>query len=343
MAESKDLKEIALSKINMFCARIPDGAKKNTRYRSWKWCREYFVTHKDNPTDEIKDNMCLHLAFYLASWGMYRGSSFLLQNDYKIHEGVIDILLREEYKDLWNIDKTSLSKEEIANTLFDNKKENDERKEETTKNKGNDKFKEKSWSGLVGEIEGAYAFENKEPQQDDDWASDTLVTKILMGTMGCIPAFDRFLKSGIKALKKEFPKYTKLTQKLTKESFMALLDLRDDIGLVKLQEENENLKDYPTMKLLDMFLWEWGFENDIEEYVRKAKYYAENGKKEKSNDPKPTIQKLYEYKRCLKCLGDNHSNQQQKDILEMLNDEDLYKKLNQRLDQKNDASKTGKE
>ncbi|WP_298536796.1 hypothetical protein [uncultured Algibacter sp.] len=54
------------------------------RYNSWNHCYKAFGNPKlDNNT------LSLNLAFYLASWGMYRGSSGLLQKDYKIHIGVV--------------------------------------------------------------------------------------------------------------------------------------------------------------------------------------------------------------------------------------------------------------
>jgi len=38
--------------------------------------------------------------FYLASWGMYRGYSFLLQHTYTVHRGVIDIVVSPEFTPL---------------------------------------------------------------------------------------------------------------------------------------------------------------------------------------------------------------------------------------------------
>lgn len=38
------------------------------RYRSWDICYNAFNSKVET------DNLSLHLAFYLASWGMYRGS-----------------------------------------------------------------------------------------------------------------------------------------------------------------------------------------------------------------------------------------------------------------------------
>jgi hypothetical protein len=44
------------------------------------------------------DALSLHLAFFLASWGMYRGSSFLLQKDYTIHRPVVRLLRSPELR-----------------------------------------------------------------------------------------------------------------------------------------------------------------------------------------------------------------------------------------------------
>jgi hypothetical protein len=47
-------------------------AEDYSRYNSWKYCYEVFgdkTKHRDI------DYLALHLGFYLASWGMYRGSA----------------------------------------------------------------------------------------------------------------------------------------------------------------------------------------------------------------------------------------------------------------------------
>ena len=75
----------------------------NGRYRSWEHCYSYFI--KARGSQEIDyDYLSLQLAFYLASWGMYRGSSFLLQKDYKVHIPVVKELLNEKYDVLAGID-----------------------------------------------------------------------------------------------------------------------------------------------------------------------------------------------------------------------------------------------
>jgi len=54
------------------------------RYTSFDYCYNYFRTTNDLTQDIEKS--CLVLGFYLASWGMFRGSSFLLQKSIKHFE-----------------------------------------------------------------------------------------------------------------------------------------------------------------------------------------------------------------------------------------------------------------
>ena len=46
----------------------------NGRSRSWEHCYRVFRDARTDPSPDY-DYLSLHLAFYLASWGMYRGSS----------------------------------------------------------------------------------------------------------------------------------------------------------------------------------------------------------------------------------------------------------------------------
>ena len=49
----------------------------NARYRSWEHCYSNFYHARGKEVIDV-DYLSLQLAFYLASWGMYRGSSFLI-------------------------------------------------------------------------------------------------------------------------------------------------------------------------------------------------------------------------------------------------------------------------
>lgn len=210
----------------IFYANI--AADKNHRYKSWEHCFNYFL--QSNEDIEV-DKACLHLSFYLASWGMYRGSSYLLQKDYLIHEKLIkEIILNEKYKRLqaWNFIDNN---EQNIKILFElNKKIKEYYKKEITKVNG----------------------EKKEVK-----VSDILSTKIILGTFGCVPAYDRFFISGLKSKNK--------TLGLT-------FNQKNFANLIKIYEANrENIDrfscehsfykhNYPIMKIIDMYFWQLGFE-----------------------------------------------------------------------------------
>lgn len=54
--------------------------EKNNRFLSWEHCYTCFYRARQDKTNVDIDYLSLQLAFYLASWGMYRGSTFLLQS-----------------------------------------------------------------------------------------------------------------------------------------------------------------------------------------------------------------------------------------------------------------------
>jgi hypothetical protein len=146
----------------------------NGRYRSWEHCYSNFINARDNKNAEW-DYLSLQLAFYLASWGMYRGSSFLLQKDYKIHIPVVKELLKEEYDPLAGIDCVELKREENQRLL-----------------ENINAFLDEYYSNIRDEVKNIKV---------RNQLSSTLITKILMGTLGCVPAYDRYFISGIKKQK----------------------------------------------------------------------------------------------------------------------------------------------
>lgn len=75
----------------------------NGRYRSWEYCYALYSKSRNESNPNV-DYLSLSLAFYLASWGMYRGSSFLLQKDYKIHIPVVKEILKSKYDALAEIE-----------------------------------------------------------------------------------------------------------------------------------------------------------------------------------------------------------------------------------------------
>ncbi len=199
----------------------------HSRYLSWEHCYRVF---RDVPDDA--DYAALHLGFYLASWGMYRGSSFLLQNDYKIHIPAVKVMLDNKYAVLRHPDLAVYQQEDNIKLLFE----------------------------LIVQIKELYCETAHFREGQASNVTDTLATKILMGTLGCVPAYDRFFKDGLQA--------EKLPHSILNEkSFTKLIDhcLLHEAEFQKARNEiSSNDFDYPIMKVIDMYFWQIGFSKSDE-------------------------------------------------------------------------------
>jgi len=84
---------MAIQNIRKFHGTTTEG--EHTRYRSWAHCYNAFREYRND--EKNTDLLCLHLAWYMASWGMLRGGSFLLRMDYLVHKPLIKIVLSGKY------------------------------------------------------------------------------------------------------------------------------------------------------------------------------------------------------------------------------------------------------
>ncbi len=259
--------EDVATKINRFYGIIRDYEEggPGTRYKSWEWCHQAFLESREsfrNATDEetknnIVEQLSLHLAFYLASWGMYRGSSYLLQRDYKAHKNAVTAILNVDYELLWNYEPTEENVNEASKLLFG------------------------ATTGIYWKIKNSYkGYDEENDEVNEDESSDTLTTKILMGTFGCVPAFDRFLKSGISRYNKAHEGRKtringyKLTQSLEKQNGGGVTDSFKALAYFAIQNRDALRIDanfvYPAMKCVDMYFWEAGYEVDLANGLNKA-------------------------------------------------------------------------
>ena len=89
--------------------------------------------------------------------------------------------------------------------------------------------------------------------------SPVLITKILMGTLGCVPAYDRFFQDSV-------AKYKVTTQEYSLNSVLRLVEFyeahNDRLEEARRGMQCEDLT-YPQMKLLDMGFWQIGFETSL--------------------------------------------------------------------------------
>ncbi len=203
---------------------------KNSRFRSWEHCYYQFsVARKQNKPDY--DYLSLHLAFYLASWGMYRGSSFLLDKDYKVHIPMVKEILKKKYDVLAGIDCKEYRNPKTLKIL-------------------------KELEEILKDLYYPIRYDGRKDVHVD--ISDTLITKILMGTLGCVPAYDRYFKDGVK-------RSSVSTGIFNGISVLKLVDFYEDnfedFEIIRNNMIVEGLP-YPQMKLLDMGFWVIGFKND---------------------------------------------------------------------------------
>lgn len=138
-------------------AREPTG-----RYASFDYCFNHFQFHREQDRlpdlveGEVLQLSCLHLGFYLASWGMLRGSSHLLRRSVKHYVPLIEVIANAP-PEIWALDA--------------------------------EHYGDGNCAGL---FETAQHIRAALPEG----ASQVLVTKILLGVFGCVPAFDTYFRKG---------------------------------------------------------------------------------------------------------------------------------------------------
>lgn len=225
-----DTAELVIKSADVFYDKLLSDA--NGRYRSWEHCYKCFHDAR-NAANPDMDYLSLQLAFYLASWGMYRGSSFLLQKDYRVHIPIIEELLKKEYDVLFGIECAKYKDETVCRRL----------------QRLNAKIDD-YYAGIRRGVKGGVA----------NHISDTLITKILMGTMGCVPAYDRYFINGVKKQKAATGNYNinsiRMLADFYARNFEQLEKTRSGFHIHGIP--------YPQMKLLDMGFWQIGLENGAE-------------------------------------------------------------------------------
>ena len=92
---------------------LEEGA--NSRFRFWEYCHEAFLHRKGKALSVSKKGLLpLNLAFFVASWGMYR-KSFLTQCDYKVHRKTVEACMKDANDELWDFDASLANRVTVAN------------------------------------------------------------------------------------------------------------------------------------------------------------------------------------------------------------------------------------
>ncbi len=201
------------------------SSDKNGRYLSYDHIRKVFLLYRQDEAQ--RDLLTLHLYAYLASWGMLR-NSFLMQKDYKFLTPAVDILCKTKYDPLINYDPFTDNGTSNARLIME----------------------------LINEmrtyfIGKTYYEEGSSELKTIDNVSDTLVTKILLGTLGCTVAYDTYVRKGLAN--------HNLSQKTGLKSIMELKSFaqanKEEINIILSKLNNL----YTPMKIIDMYFFEEGF------------------------------------------------------------------------------------
>jgi len=134
----------------------------SARYASFDHCFNYFQSARQTgDTASLCEGSalqlsCLQLGFYLASWGMFRGSAKLLQHSSQALERAVRVIA-DAPSFVWDTDAHEYDRE------------------------------------LSREL---HSFGKHLGRHLPGGNSDTLVTKTMLGTFGCVPAFDRYFRIG---------------------------------------------------------------------------------------------------------------------------------------------------
>lgn len=204
------------------------------RYKSWDNCFRAFSAIQQS---EIQ---VLELAFYLASWGMYRGSSGLLQKNHLIHQGAVDIVFSRTNQILKCSKTTEVRRENIKAVL-------------EVKN-----ALSKHYKGIIF-TKGAAKPKSISP-------TDTLLSKIMLGTLGCVPAYDRYFIDGLHEMKM---KHIRFNEASLTELFNFIDKNKTEIGQAQKLIWTKTHCHYPIMKILDMYFWQIGYDKDVKEKIQK--------------------------------------------------------------------------
>lgn len=201
---------------------IFEGFNENSRGYAWYDLNEAFANESFFTDQKAKD-----LFIYLANWGMVARGSFLMKHTWCILKSVIEILQKSEYKELRNPEIETIEKNiDLIIQLRDE----------------------------IGKSLKTY--------HDNKTVSYTLISKILLGTLGCIVAYDRNVKQTLSESEIAFPYFNK-------KSISALCEyyIQNKTDFENLRKKVENLtnKECPPFKLLDLVLWSAASANNGDE------------------------------------------------------------------------------
>lgn len=222
------------NKFNEIFDKLSKEFKEDTHHRllSWNHLNEHWQEYANGNIKDI-NQVALNLSYYLASYGMYRGKSDLLQRDYKAIIPAIEFLRIQQKNDWRDIIFLDKKPEDIALRI----------------------------RTLALDLRTALIPNLVRPGKviSQVKVTDTLLSKILLGTFDCVPAFDLQAKNALKdILKNDYPKGDGFSQHRMTEMIKFARDNRSLIESGKELIKKENGVNYSLTRIFDLYLWYHG-------------------------------------------------------------------------------------
>lgn len=225
---------VSTGEITKYVSVFSQTLEPRARYASWDYSYNYFYERRNGGLTDDMQRSSTMLGFYLASWGMLRGSSYLLNKSAKHYEKVIEYIesCDEHYWDI-DIDNYDDSNIDILLEVYSKLKENIEVNEHTHL---------------------------------------TLITKMMLGVFGFVPAFDNYFCESFRELQlgsrfRRFNKESLLTlREFYVENSAEVSALSKEFNTIDYETEKPTSLYYPKAKIIDMY----GFQKGLSASRRKS-------------------------------------------------------------------------
>lgn len=208
-------------------------SKHGGRELSWEYCFSYFQTFP-KPTEQMELS-CLQLGYYLASWGMLRGSAYIAQHANVKHFTDAVELIEKHNPAMAGKDAADYQDPDFRRLVLDVYRE----------------------LGKVLLPHGG--------------TPETLVTKVMLGVWGVIPAYDTYVKKALKdvrgaAFSTPNESSLKWLSDLYQEHAETIEALAEEARQPVTFDRESGPRPYTKMKIIDMFAFQMGM--DIERGLR---------------------------------------------------------------------------
>ena len=196
------------------------------RYYSFDFCHFHFRSSKESGTIDIEKS-CQVLWSYLASWGMLRGSSFLLWKNPAYLKELVEWIYTQPLS-TWNIDVENYKdNSETVIALYNKAKE--------------------------------YILKGNNHQ------AVTLVTKVLLGVFAIIPAYDRFFRDSFSDIAGIKCGFSTLNKKSLEIIYHFYIENKEEIEKLSNETKVFDFNGFPTKyhyskaKIIDMYGFQVGY------------------------------------------------------------------------------------